>query len=105
MSGRTPVVIYEPLGNRRLLNSIRDWYPQDQILEVAGTLEQFENLPLFVYTSNPLRKMPHIPMLISAAGLLFSGPQQLMIQRAGKVVYSAADVYTNSKRKVTKIAS
>lgn len=102
--GRTPVVIYEPGLRNQLLNKIRSWYPPEEIFEVRNGLVTELPTATFVHTIKPLRGVDRIPLLVSKAGMLYGGGQQLMIQRAGKVVYAVEDVY-NPKKKVVKIAS
>jgi hypothetical protein len=106
-TNRLPVVIYEPDLSNRLLNRLLELYPHDQI-QTWSNQKTFELEPgkKFIHAIKPVRNMERIPMLISAAGMVFGGDKQIMIQSAAKIVYVAAEVYNKSSvtRKVPKIA-
>lgn len=106
--GRTPVVIYEPDMSHKLLNRLSELYPSDSIASAdsKGHIKNVTEETKFIYSTRPIRDVEHIPMLISSAGMIFGGDKQLMMQRAEKVVYCAAEVYnkSNQGRKVAKIA-
>jgi hypothetical protein len=92
LANRWPMVVYESSGNQQLKYTIESQadYNTDQ----------------YLYCNKPNRSMPSIPLLISSAGMMFGGDKQIMIQRAEKVVYCAAEVYnTKSVTKVKSIAS
>ena len=40
-----------------------------------------------------------IPLLLSTAGMMHGGEKSMLLQRAEKVVYFAADVYNNQQRR------
>ena len=84
-----PVVIYESTGNQQLKNAIES--------RVDYTTDRY------LYSNKPNRSLQSIPLLVSSAGMMFGGDKQIMIQRAEKVVYCAAEVY-NTKQ-VTKVKS
>lgn len=106
-TNRLPVVIYEPDLSNRLLNRLEELYPHDQI-QTWSNKKVFEIEPgkKFIHAIRPVRGMQRIPMLISAAGMIFGGDKQIMMQSAAKIVYVAAEVYNkvNNTRKVPKIA-
>lgn len=86
---RWPVVVYESSGNQQLKTAVES--------RVDSAADRF------IYTNKPNRSLQSIPLLISSAGMIFGGDKQIMIQRAEKVVYCAAEVY-NTKQ-VTKVKS
>ena len=86
---RWPVVVYESSGNQQLKTAVES--------RVDSAADRF------IYTNKPNRSLQSIPLLVSSAGMIFGGDKQIMIQRAEKVVYCAAEVY-NTKQ-VTKVKS
>ena len=104
---RWPVVVYEPDLTGKMLERLLELRP-NQVFQSKRKYEITDPAPSdrYIYTSAPLRKMEIVPLVISSAGMMFGGDKQLMIQRAGKVVYCAVDVYNKrTKSKVTDIAS
>lgn len=101
---RWPVVVYEPDLTGKLLERLNELRP-NQVFQSRRKDDIFVGFR-YVYTNIPVRKIETIPLVISSAGMVFGGDKQLMIQRAGKVVYCAADVYNKrTKSKVQDIAS
>ena len=91
---RWPVVIYEPDLSKRMLTKLKDRYGEDYDQE------------RYQHCVKPIKTLDHIPLVISSAGMVFGGAKHIMLQRAEKVVYCAADVYNNrSNTKVKSIAS
>ena len=86
---RWPVVVYEPDLSGRMLTRLRDRYGDDYDKE------------RYIHSVKSVRTLPHIPLVISSAGMVFGGDKQLMIQRAEKIVYCAQDVY--NKRNNSKV--
>jgi len=86
---RWPVVVYESSGSQQLKIAV------ESRMDLAADR--------FIYSNKPNRSLQSIPLLVSSAGLIFGGDKQIMIQRAEKVVYCAAEVY-NTKQ-VTKVKS
>lgn len=105
--GKFPLVIFEPDLSGRLLEQIKSVAGENEIIEVKnGKTPQVLPTTKFIYTIKPLKTLPYIPMLVSSAGMMFGGDKELMIQRSGKIVYLAADVYNkNNSPKAIKIAS
>ena len=104
---RWPVVVYEPDLTGKMLDRLLELRPAADVSCCKSKVDDIPNPSTrYVYTNTPIRKIEKIPLIISSAGMVFGGDKQLMIQRAGKVVYCAADVYNKkSKSKVTDIAS
>lgn len=108
--GRTPVVIYEPDLSLKMFNRLKELYPAEQILDVGNGKFVLDHLTpeiKFIYTVKPMRVLDRIPLLISSAGMIFGGDKQLMMQKAGKAIYTAAEVYNKKQtgQKVIKIGS
>ena len=109
-ANRLPVVIYEPDLSGRMLQRLCELYPEDQILDAGNgknVLARITPAVKFIYTVKPIRSLDRIPMLIISAGMIFGGDKQIMLQKASKIVYTAAEVYNKSQtgKKVVKIAS
>ena len=101
---RWPVVVYEPDLTGKMLERLNELRP-NQVFQSRRKDDIFVGYR-YVYTNTPIRKMDIVPIVISSAGMMFGGDKQLMIQRAEKVVYCAADVYNKrTKSKVSDIAS
>ena len=106
LTQRWPVVIFEPDLFGAMLTKLSSRYPA----ELIGTNYQ-PDMPItdqtrYIHTIKGLRGVDRIPILITAAGMIFGGDRQLMIQRAEKIVYSAQAVYTkgHTDKKVKTIA-
>ena len=103
---RWPVVCFEPDLFGAMLNKLRSRYPDHMIsANPAGLPETTE--ARYIHTTKGLRNLDRIPLLITAAGLIFGGDRQIMIQNAEKIVYAAQDVYTKGQtnKKVRTIES
>jgi hypothetical protein len=101
---RWPVVVYEPDLTGKMLDRLNELRP-NQVFQ-SRRKDEISSDYRYIYTNTPIRKMESIPLIISSAGMVFGGDKQLMIQRSGKVVYCAADVYNKrTKSKVQDIAS
>ena len=102
-----PVVVYEPDLSNRMLNRLLERFDESQVL-VSGNQKNptITAETKFIHTYKPIRNLDSIPMIISSAGMVFGGDKQIMIQRAKKVVYCAADVYNKKQigKKVKDIA-
>ena len=105
--GKFPLVVFEPDLSGRILQQIKTVANENEIIEVKnGKTPQVLPTTKFIYTIKPLKTLNYIPMLISSAGMMFGGDKELMLQRSGKIVYLAAEIYNkNSSPKAVKIAS
>ena len=99
-------MIFEPDLFGVMLTKLSSRYPA----QLIGTNYQ-PDMPVtdqtrYIHTIKGLRGVDRIPILITAAGMIFGGDRQLMIQRAEKIVYSAQAVYTkgHTDKKVKSIA-
>jgi hypothetical protein len=93
---RWPVVCFEPDLFGAMLSKLRSRYPADMIsANPAGLPTATE--PRYIHTTKGIRNLNRIPLLITAAGLIFGGDRAMMIQNAEKIVYAAQDVYTKGQ--------
>ncbi len=103
-----PVVVYEPDLSNRMLNRLQSRYAAHEIT-MAGNSKNpvITEQTKYIHTYKPIRNMDTINLVITSAGMVFGGDKQLMIQRAKKIVYCAAEVYNKKTvgRKVADIAS
>jgi hypothetical protein len=103
-----PVVVYEPDLSNRMLNRLQSRYAEHEIT-MAGNSKNpvITEQTKYIHTYKPIRNMDTINLVITSAGMVFGGDKQLMIQRAKKIVYCAAEVYNKKTvgRKVADIAS
>jgi len=104
---RWPVVFYEPDLSNRVLLKLKQLNIDTYINDKSKT----PNIPSdvkYIHTSVPIKNLDRIPLVVSSVGMVFGGDKQIMLQRAEKVVYCAADVYNkkpNGQSKVKDIAS
>jgi hypothetical protein len=103
---RWPVVIYEPDLSNRLLGKLEELRPGLYYSNGSFKMPTFDSAVRYIHTVVPIRSIDVIPLVVSSAGMVFGGDKQVMLQRAEKVVYCAADVYNKKqKTKVKDIAS
>jgi hypothetical protein len=93
---RWPVVCFEPDLFGAMLNKLRARYPAELISANPAGLPTMTE-PRYIHTTKGLRNLDRIPLLITAAGLIFGGDRAMMIQNAEKIVYAAQDVYTKGQ--------
>jgi hypothetical protein len=101
-----PVVIYEPDTSNKMMGEI--WQCRDRSLchlNRGRNIIDMASVPAdvkYIHTTVPIKNLD-IPLLVSTAGMMFGGDKSLMLQRADKIVYFAADVHTH--RKENKVAT
>jgi len=103
-SDRLPVIIYEPDLSGRLLNKLTEHRPNSIIFNVGH--QKNVSIPAgteFIYTATTIKNMNRIPLIVSSAGMVFSGDKQRMLQCAEKFVYVAAEVYNTANRNNIKV--
>lgn len=93
---RLPVYVYEPDLSGQLLEQVKVSCAQDEYAVITGTIKQpvTENTKV-VYITKPVKT--NVPLLVSGAGMIYGGEKELMIQRSGKIVYCAAQVFHKKK--------
>ena len=102
---RWPVVFYEPDLSLRMLGKLEELRPGQYYNNGSTREPDIDTTVRYIHTLVPIRTIDVIPLVVSSAGMVFGGDKQVMLQRAKKVVYCAADVYNKKKTKVKDIAS
>lgn len=94
--GRYPIYVYEPDLSNRLYNNFvihcfeeQDVYRTNILKPTTDTLTQ---KVIYFNKFSPLWEQP-IPLLVSGHGMMHGGDKTVLLQRAEKVVYFAAEVY------------
>jgi len=95
-----PVVIFEPDTSNMMMGQI--WQYRERSLchlHRGRNMIDMSSVPegvKYIHTTVPIKNLD-IPLLVSTAGMMFGGDKSLMLQRADKIVYFAADVHTHKK--------
>ena len=103
ISNRWPIHVYEPdLSDRLYSRFVAKYFKEEEIHKIAHgkTMPRDDARVIFFHKYNPKWNQP-IPLLISSAGIMHGGEKTMLLQRAEKVVYFAADVYNNNKGRRT----
>lgn len=96
---RWPIYVYEPSLTNNLTSVFAQAFTEDQIYKMphkGGTVPA--STRLVCVEKIPKTPVQHIPLLVSAAGMLFGGDRQVWIQNAEKVVYFTSEVYNKNKQ-------
>ena len=98
ITNRFPIYVYEPDLSDRLYNKCMMYLNEDSIQKIqhGKTAPTADAQVICFHKYNP-RWDNRIPLLLSSAGIMHGGEKTLLLQRAEKVVYFAADVYNNIK--------
>jgi hypothetical protein len=99
VTNRWPLYVYEPDLSDRLYNRfVEKYFKQEEIHKISHgkTTPNDTARVIFFHKYNPKWTQP-IPLLISSAGIMHGGEKTMLLQRAEKVVYFAADVYNSIK--------
>lgn len=95
-TNRFPIFVYEPDLSNQLCDMFIRQFSIDEVvnLDVSNQLTPDTKL---VYTGRiPRTPFERIPLLVSAAGMIFGGDRQLWLQTAEKIVYFSKEVYNKS---------
>lgn len=97
-TNRYPVVFFEPDLKNVLRKELSDQlgYENIKIHKLHHNIDSIDQSIKYIHTTAPIKDLP-IPLLVSTAGMMFGGDKSLMLQNTEKVIYFAADVYTNKK--------
>ena len=97
---RWPLYVYEPDMSDRLYDKfVIKYFTPDQIHKIQDTKTQPRADARVVFFNKYNAKWENrIPLLISSAGIMHGGEKTMLLQRAEKVVYFAADVYNNNNK-------
>ena len=99
-TNRWPIYVYEPDMSDRLYDKfVTKYFNPDQIHKIHDTKTQPRTDARVVFFNKYNTNWENcIPLLISSAGIMHGGEKTMLLQRAEKVVYFAADVYNNNNK-------
>jgi hypothetical protein len=98
---RFPIYVYEPDMSDRLIMLFIRHFTKGEIVDLDATPTGITDQTKLVYARKvPKQPVARIPVLVSAAGMLFGGDRQLWVQSAEKAVYFTKEVF--GKRNVGK---
>lgn len=100
---RYPVIFYEPDLSNRFLDKLKSLNIGPVYVNGQTKNPTIDPAYKFIHTVVPIRNLEKIPLIVSSAGMVFGGDKQLMLQRAEKVVYCAADVYNKKATNRSKV--
>lgn len=103
LSGRYPIYVYEPdMSNRLYKNFVEQYFHLDDVYCVRDLKPEAVTVhKKVIYFNKYSAKWDQpIQLLISGQGMMHGGEKSLLLQRAKKVVYFAAEVYNNKNIKV-----
>lgn len=96
ISGRGPIYVYEPDLSGRLLNGfVNQCFASDEIYQVTALKQEpiaIDKKVIYFHKFSASWTQP-IKLLISGQGMMHGGDKSLLLQRAEKVVYFAAEIY------------
>ena len=104
VTGRYPIYVYEPdLTGRLYKNFVSQYFDPDDIHQVKHLKPEpvtVHKKVIYFHKYMSAWDQP-VPLLISGQGMMHGGEKTLLLQRAEKVVYFAAEVYNirNMQRK------
>ena len=99
-TNRWPIYVYEPdLSDRLYDKFVARYFEQEEIHKIRDTKTQPRTDARIVFFHKYSPKWDNrIPLLISSAGIMHGGDKTMLLQRAEKVVYFAAEVYNNNNK-------
>jgi hypothetical protein len=103
-TNRWPVYVYEPDMSNKLLDIAQKNYSQD-IVSITNQKDINTDKKIVHFNRYVPAWNNRVPLLISSAGMLFSGDKQLLLERAEKVVYLTHEVYNKVSRGASRIDS
>lgn len=101
-TGRYPIYVYEPDLSGRLYKSFVEQYFDSDDIYRTTQLKPEPNIAhkkvIYFHKYSAAWDQP-IPLLISGQGMMHGGEKTLLLQRAEKIIYFAAEIYNASKLK------
>lgn len=100
ITNRWPIYVYEPDMSDRLYKAfVEKYFDPDQVYKSTNVKKQpeIEGKRVVFFNKFSAHWDLDIPLLISSAGMMHGGEKTMLLQRAKKVVYFAAEVYNNTK--------
>ena len=100
-TNRWPIYVYEPdLSDRLYDKFVARYFKQEEIHKIHDTKTQPRTDARVVFFHKYSPKWDNrIPLLISSAGIMHGGDKTMLLQRAEKIVYFAAEIYNTTKFK------
>ena len=101
ITNRWPIYVYEPDMSDRLYKAfVEKYFTPDQVYRSINNKKQpdVEGKRVVFFNKYAANWNLDIPLLLSSAGMMHGGEKTMLLQRAKKVVYFAADVYNNSNK-------
>jgi hypothetical protein len=108
LSERLPIYVYEPDRSDKLLkNFVEKYFTTDEILILTSkhTTPDIAGKRIIYFNKYNINWEHPIPLLLSGAGMMHGGDKTILLQRAEKVVYFAAEVYNQNSNNRTKAKS
>jgi hypothetical protein len=102
IAGRWPIYVYEPDMSDRLYEKfVLKYFNPEQVHRVGNDKKEPVNDGNKIVFFNKFKSdwTQPIPLLLSSVGMMHGGEKNMLLQRAKKVVYFAADVYNNQQRR------
>jgi hypothetical protein len=100
LTNRWPIYVYEPdMSDKLYKGFVEKYFTPDQIYKSTDTKKQpeVEGKRVIFFNKYAAQWNLDMPLLISSAGMMHGGEKTMLLQRAKKVVYFAAQVYNNAK--------
>lgn len=101
ITNRWPIYVYEPDMSDRLYKAfVEKYFDPDQVYRSANIKKQpdVEGKRIVFFNKFSAHWNLDIPLLVSSAGMMHGGEKTMLLQRAKKVVYFAAEVYNNNTK-------
>ena len=100
LTNRWPIYVYEPdMSDRLYKGFVEKYFTPDQVYKSTNNKKQpeVEGKRVVFFNKYAANWNLEIPLLLSSAGMMHGGEKTMLLQRAEKVVYFAAQVYNNTK--------
>lgn len=101
ITNRWPIYVYEPDMSDRLYKAFAEkYFDPDQVYRSTNIKKQpdIEGKRIIFFNKFSAHWNLDIPLLVSSAGMMHGGEKTMLLQRAEKVVYFAAEVYNNNTK-------
>jgi len=102
VSNRFPIHVYEPdLSNRLRDKFVLSYFNEEDVLFAPRDNEPIDTTgkKVVYFTKYRSHWLQDIPLLVTSAGMMHGAEKTLLLQRAEKVVFFAAEVYNTYKGK------
>lgn len=96
ITDRYPIYVYEPDMSDKLYNSfVCKYFKDNEIYRMSNSknIELNDSIKVVFFNKYNAHWNNNIPLLISTAGMMHGGEKTMLLQKARKVVYFAAEVY------------